>query len=161
MGDAIEINGVWGEVRKINVRSTVVQSYDNASMIIPNSEFISSQVTNWSFKDLRLRRTIKVGVAYGSDVELVKETLYEIAAKTQRVLKYPAPVVLFANFGDSSLEFWLRIWTDVDYMLIVESEIRFEINRLFNERKIEIAFPQQDLHIRSVDEKALFNLKTG
>ncbi len=159
VGDAIEVNGVWGEVRKINVRSTVVQSYDNASLIIPNSQFVSSQVTNWSFKDLRLRRTIKAKVAYGSDVELVRDTLYEIAAKTQGVLKYPEPVVLFANFGDSSLEFWLRVWTDIDNMLIVESDIRFEINRLFKERNIEIAFPQQGLHIRSVDEKALFNLK--
>ncbi len=158
VGDAIEINGTWGEVRKINVRSTLVQTYDNASLIIPNSEFISSQVTNWSFKDLRLRRTIVVGVAYGSDVELVRDTLYEIAAKAQRVLKYPEPVVLFYDFGDSALTFWLRIWTDVDYMLIVESEIRFEINRLFKERGIEIAFPQQDLHIRSVDANALFKL---
>ncbi len=161
VGDAIEVNGVWGEVRKINVRSTVVQSYDNASLIIPNSEFISSQVTNWSFKDLRLRRTIKVRVAYASDVELVRKTLYEIASKTQRVLKYPEPFVMFADFGDSSLEFWLRVWTDIDNMLIVESEIRFEIIRLFKERNIEIAFPQQDLHIRSVDEKAIFNLKAG
>ena len=159
VGDAIEINGTWGEVRKINVRSTLVQTYDNASLIIPNSEFISSQVTNWSFKDLRLRRTIKVGVAYGSDVELVRDTLYEIASNAQRVLKYPQPVVLFYDFGDSALTFWLRIWTDVDYMLTVESEIRFAINRLFNERGIEIAFPQQDLHIRSVDKNALFKLE--
>jgi small-conductance mechanosensitive channel len=85
--------------------------------------------------------------------------LYEIASKTQRVLKYPEPVVLFYDFGDSALIFWLRVWTDVDYMLIVESQIRFEINRLFSERGIEIAFPQQDLHIRSVDEEALFKLK--
>jgi potassium-dependent mechanosensitive channel len=156
VGDAIEINGTWGEVRKINVRSTLVQTYDNASLIIPNSDFISSQVTNWSFKDMRLRRTIVVGVAYGSDVNLVKKTLEEIAQKITWVLKFPVPQVLFSDFGDSALIFNLRIWTDIDHMLIVDSEIRFEIYRLFNERGIEIAFPQLDLHVRSVEDKETF-----
>ena len=154
VGDAIEINGIWGEVRKINVRSTLVQTYDNASLIIPNSDFISYQVTNWSFKDMRLRRTISVGVAYGSDVELVKKTLEEIAQKVRWVLKFPVPQILFSDFGDSALVFMLRVWTDIDHMLTVESEIRFEIYRLFNERGIEIAFPQLDLHVRSMDKEA-------
>ncbi len=159
LGDAVEVNGIWGEVRKINVRSTLVQTYDNASLIIPNSEFISSQVTNWSFKDMRLRRTIEVGVAYGSDVDLVRDTLYEIAEKTFHVLKFPKPQVLFHNFGDSALIFRLRVWTDVDNMLVIESDIRFEIDRLFRERNIEIAFPQCDLHLRSVDKhNAAFNI---
>ncbi|MEJ2169444.1 MAG: mechanosensitive ion channel, partial [Desulfobacterales bacterium] len=79
MGDAIEINGTWASVKKINVRSTVVQTWDNASLIIPNSEFISKQVTNWSFKDMRLRRNIDVGVEYGSDIELVRTSLLEVA----------------------------------------------------------------------------------
>ncbi len=156
VGDAIEINGIWGEVRKINVRSTLVQTYDNASLIIPNSEFISSQVTNWSFKDMRLRRTIAVGVAYGSDVNLVRKTLEEIAQKVTWVLKFPVPQVLFSDFGDSALIFRLRVWTDIDHMLTVESEIRFEIYRLFNERGIEISFPQLDLHVRSVDKEAIW-----
>jgi small-conductance mechanosensitive channel len=156
VGDAIEINGTWGEVRKINVRSTLVQTYDNASLIIPNAEFISSQVTNWSFKDMRLRRTIVVGVAYGSDVNLVKKTLEEIAQKITWVLKFPVPQVLFSDFGDSALIFRVRVWTDIDHMLTVESDIRFEIYRLFNERGIEIAFPQLDLHVRSVVDKETF-----
>jgi len=149
VGDAIEINGTWATVRKINVRSTVVQTYDNASLIIPNSDLISSQVINWSFKDLRLRRNVSVGVAYGSDIELVRKTLFEIAHKIPKVLKYPRPDVIFSDFGDSALIFTLRVWTDIDNMFIAETDIRFEINRLFKERKIEIAFPQQDLHIRS------------
>ncbi len=149
VGDAIEINGTWATVTKINVRSTIVQTYDNASLIIPNSDLISQQVTNWSFKDLRLRRKITVGVAYGSDIELVRKTLFEIAHKIPKVLKYPRPDVIFSDFGDSALIFTLRVWTDIDNMLIAETDVRFEINRLFNERKIEIAFPQQDLHIRS------------
>ncbi len=148
VGDDIEINGTWASVKKINIRATVVQTYDNASLIIPNSEFISSQVKNWSFKDKRLRLKIAVGVAYGSDTELVRETLLEIARSTSRVLKRPEPDVLFTDFGDSALIFTLRLWTDIDSMLKVGTAIRFEIDRLFKERGIEIAFPQQDIHIR-------------
>ncbi len=151
VGDAIEINGVMANVIKINVRSTVVQTWDNASLIIPNSEFISNQVTNWSFKDMRLRRNINVGVVYGSDVELVRQSLLEVAEKTPRVLKYPKPDVLFKDFGDNALIFRLRVWTLVVHMVEVETAIRFEIDRLFRERDIVIAFPQQDIHIKTVD----------
>jgi potassium efflux system protein len=92
VGDAVEINGIWAEVKKINFRSTVVQTYDNASLIIPNSEFISSQVTNWSFRDLTLRIKISVGVAYGSDIELVRSSLLEIAGRTEKCSRIPAPM---------------------------------------------------------------------
>jgi potassium efflux system protein len=156
VGDAIEINGTWASVKKINVRSTVVQTWDNASLIIPNSEFISKEVINWSFKDMRLRRNINVGVAYGSDVELVRTSLMEVAENTRQVLKYPKPNVLFTDFGDSALIFRLRVWTLIDYMLEVETAIRFEIDRLFRERGIVIAFPQQDIHLKTVD--AIFPL---
>jgi small-conductance mechanosensitive channel len=149
VGDAVEINGTWAEVKKINFRSTVVQTYDNASLIIPNSEFISSQVTNWSFRDLTLRIKISVGVAYGSDTELVRSSLLEIADRTAKVRPYPRPDVLFTDFGDSALIFVLRVWTDVNSMLAVGTAIRFEIDRVFRERNIEIAFPQRDIHIRS------------
>jgi potassium efflux system protein len=154
VGDDIEINGIWATVKKINVRSTVVQTYDNASLIIPNSDFISSQVTNWSFKDRRIRRKIVVGVAYGSDIEQVRQTLLEIANKTPRVLRYPKPDVLFSDFADSALVFKLRIWTYVDYFLSVETDLRFEIDRLFKERNITIAFPQRDIHIHSIEKDA-------
>jgi small-conductance mechanosensitive channel len=153
IGDVVEINGIWGTVMKINVRSTQVQSFDNASLIIPNSEFISSQLTNWSFKDLRLRRHITVGVAYGSDVELVRNTLLEIAHAHPRVFKDPEPDVLFVDFGDSALVFRLRVWTTIAYCLSAETDIRFEIDRLFRERNIQIPFPQRDLHLRSGLEK--------
>lgn len=159
VGDAVEINGIWGEVKKINIRATQVQTYDNAALIIPNSEFVSSQVTNWSFKDMRIRRNIPVGVAYGSDIEAVRETLMEIADHNSYVFKYPKPSVLFTDFGDSSLIFKLRVWTDVDNCLTAETEIRFEIDRLFREKSIEIAFPQRDLHFRSIAKEVLDVLK--
>jgi small-conductance mechanosensitive channel len=151
VGDSIEMNGMWAEVKKINVRSTVVQTYDNASLIIPNADLISNQVTNWSFKDKRIRRNISVGVAYGSDIELVRETLLEISKNTKKVLRNPKPDVVFRDFGDSALIFQLRVWTDIDHMLIVETDIRFKIDKLFKERKIEISFPQRDIHIRSIE----------
>lgn len=154
VGDNVEINGTWAMVKKINVRATVVDTLDNASLIIPNSEFISSTVKNWSFKNKKLRREIVVGVAYGSDVELVRTTLLEIADKTPKVFKYPNPDVVFDDFGDSALIFRLRIWTDIDNMIIVPTNIRFEIDRIFRDHGIEIAFPQQDLHIRSIDDDA-------
>ncbi|CAB5079409.1 Potassium efflux system KefA protein / Small-conductance mechanosensitive channel [Olavius algarvensis associated proteobacterium Delta 3] len=154
VGDDVEINGIWATVKKINVRATVVQTYDNASLIIPNSEFISSQVTNWSFKDKRVRRNIHVGVAYGSDVELVRKTILEVVDAIPDVLYHPKPEVLFLDFGDSALIFRLRVWVFIDRFMATESQIRFEIDKKFRERDIVIAFPQRDIHIRStVGEK--------
>ena len=153
VGDYVEVGGLWAEVRKINVRSTVVQTFDNASVIIPNSEFISQQVTNWSFKDKRMRRNLDVGVAYGSDVDLVEKTLIEIALGTSGVLKYPRPDVIFVDHADSALIFRLRIWVDVDDYWTVASRIRFDIDRRFRELAIEIAFPQRDLHIRTLPKQ--------
>lgn len=150
VGDTVEVNGLWAEVKKINVRSTVVQTFDNASVIIPNSDFISQQVTNWSFKDTRMRKNINVGVAYGSDIDLVRKTLLEIAAEIPNVLKYPRPEVIFVDHGDSALIFRLRIWTHVDNYWAVPSAIRFELDKRFRDLSIEIAFPQRDVHIRSI-----------
>jgi len=99
-------------------------------------------------------------VAYGSDIELVRQTLLEIADKAEMVLKYPKPDVMFTDFGDSALIFVLRIWTDVDNMIRTETAIRFEIDRLFRERGIEIEFPQRDIHVRSVTESAKLTVAT-
>ncbi|MDY0042241.1 MAG: mechanosensitive ion channel, partial [Desulforhabdus sp.] len=159
VGEIIEIGETWGTVRKINFRSTVVQTYDNASLIIPNSDFISSQVINWSFKDPRLRRSVSVGVAYGSDIRLVRDTLLEIADSHPQVLKYPKYDVLFTDFGDSALIFKLRFWSTLSDFLAVETEIRFEIDRLFQERGIEISFPQRDINIRTIVPDLTVRLK--
>ncbi len=145
--DIVEIDNTWGEVHKIKFRSTLVRTYDNAALIIPNSQIISKRVTNWSFKDTRVRRKISIGVAYGSDVQLVKKTLLEIAAANREVLKHPKPQVLFTDFGDSALIFKLRFWCDVETFVTVETEMRFEIVRLFMEREIMIPFPQRDVHL--------------
>jgi small-conductance mechanosensitive channel len=153
VGDVVQVDTIWGIVTKINVRSTVVQTFDNASLIIPNSDMISKQVTNWSFKDQRIRRNIIVGVAYGSNIDLVRDTLLEIAKGHPKILKRPKADVLFQDFGDSALLFRLRLWTTIEHFVDVETDVRFAIDRLFRERKIEIAFPQRDIHIRSTVEK--------
>jgi small-conductance mechanosensitive channel len=160
VGDCVEIDGLWAEVKQINVRSTIVQTFDNATVIIPNSDFISQRVTNWSFKDPRMRRHVDVGVAYGSDIELVRATLLEIAARTQNVLNYPQPDVLFMDHADSALVFRLRYWTHVDNYYSTSTAVRFELDRRFRELGIEIAFPQRDIHIRSADS-ALFAKGAG
>ena len=150
VGDYVEVNGLWAEVKRINVRSTTVRTFDNATVIIPNSELISQNITNWSFQDPRMRLHVDVGVAYGSDIELVRNTLLAIPTRIDKVLKYPRPDVLFMDHGDSALIFRLRFWAHVkDYNVV--TDVRFELDHHFRELGIEIAFPQRDLHIRSVD----------
>lgn len=150
--DIIQVGQLWCTVKKINIRTTVVESFENASIIIPNSDLIATQVTNWTKDDPTLRRDIVVGVAYGSDTKLVEKTLMKIAVDHPRVLSKPEPRVLFNDFGASSLDFILRVWIDdIDFTLKTMSDLRYEIDEAFRELKIEIAFPQMDLHVRSAE----------
>ncbi len=150
VGDVVEVGGIWGEVKKINVRSTLVQTYTNSSLIIPNSEFISALVTNWSHRDPYIRRDLLIGVAYGSDTGLVKKLLLQAVDSVPEVYHHPKPPsIQFINFGDSSLDFRLRFWSDIDSFIEAESKLRFEIDRLFKEHKVVIPFPQRDVHILS------------
>ncbi len=150
--DIIQVGELWSTVKKINIRTTVVETFENATIIIPNSDLISNQVTNWTKDNPILRRDLAIGVAYGSDTELVKKTLLEIANAHPHVLKTPSAWVLFNDFGASSLDFILRVWIDdIDYSLRTISELRFEIDKEFRKHNIEIAFPQMDLHIRSAE----------
>ncbi len=149
VGDVIEINGIWGTVKEINVRSTRVTTFDNADMIIPNSDFISQSLTNWSFRDARVRRSVEVGVAYGSDIDLVRQILVDVVYQHPRVLRRPHPEVLFTDFGESALIFKVRFWVHVDWFLMIETDVRFDIDKQFRENNIRIPFPQRDLHFKS------------
>lgn len=150
--DIIQVGELWCTVKKINIRTTVVETFENATIIIPNSDLISNQVTNWTKDNPTLRRDLPIGVAYGSDTELVRNTLLELANAHPHVLKTPGAWVLFNDFGASSLDFVLRVWIDdIDYSLRTISELRFEIDKEFRKHNIEIAFPQMDLHIRSAE----------
>jgi small-conductance mechanosensitive channel len=153
VGDFIEIGGKWAEIKNIGLRATIVQTFDQADVIIPNADLVTNQVVNWTLSNRLVRVVIPVGVAYGSDVALVMEKLLACARANAKVAKTPQPQVLFLSFGESSLDFELRIWVPhAEERLTVKSELHQEIDRSFREAKIEIAFPQRDLHLRSVDE---------
>ena len=128
-------------------------------MIIPNADLVANQVINWTLSNRRVRLIIPVGVAYGSDISLVMETLISFAIENSKVAKTPEPQVLFLSFGESTLDFELRVWVpNAEERLRVISELHQEIDRKFREAKIEIAFPQQDLHLRSVNESVIFQV---
>ncbi len=160
-GDWIVVGGTEGYVKKISIRSTQIQTFDRSDVIVPNSELISGQVTNWMFRDSLGRVVLPVGVAYGTDTELVKSILLDIAYQHPSVItKSPIlskPWVLFRTFGDSSLNFELRCYIrEVDNRLTVMSDMNFEIDRAFREAGIEIPFPQRDVHLISgKDEKEI------
>ncbi len=159
VGDVIELGDQKGTVKKLGLRATVVQTFDQAEVVVPNTDLISNPVTNWTLADRRVRLTIPVGVAYGSDVALVMKTLTEIAEENTLVLKDPAPQVLFSALGASSLDFAFRTWIeDFNDLRQVQSELLVEIDRKFRELEIEIPFPQSDLHLRSVDQSAAASL---
>ncbi|BDQ37072.1 hypothetical protein SYK_14320 [Pseudodesulfovibrio nedwellii] len=144
------MNGLWCTVKKINIRTTVVETFENAVIMIPNSDLVSTQLTNWTKNNPSLRRDILVGVAYGSDTEKVSQTLARVADEHLNVLKSPSAQVLFSAFGSSSLDFILRVWIDdIDHTIRATSELRFAIDEAFRKEGIEIAFPQMDIHFKT------------
>ena len=153
VGDYIELGQKWAEIKKIGLRATVVETFDRAEVVVPNSDLVSTQVTNWTLSNRFIRLIIPVGVAYGSDVSLVMQTLMECAEANSMVTRVPTPKVFFLAFGESSLDFEVRVWiSDVENRRQVQSDLHQEIDRRFRELGIEIAFPQRDLHLRSIDE---------
>ncbi len=152
VGDTIEFGSLLGIVLRIGIRSSTVRTYEGAEVIVPNGNIISSEVVNWTLSDRLRRIEVLVGVAYGTDPEKVIKILKKVAEGREDVLKSPQPVVLFKEFGDSSLNFSLRFWTDnFEEWLNLKSEVTVQVNNALNEAKIEIPFPQSDLHLRSVD----------
>ena len=147
VGDWVIVSDKEGLVKQINIRATEIETFQRASVIVPNADIVSNSLVNLTLKDRYGRIEIKVGVAYGSDVEKVKGILLKVARSNDRILKFPAPRVLFSDFGESSLDFELLCFTNnVLEKRAIASEMRFEINRLFNEEKIEIPFPQRVVH---------------
>ncbi len=151
IGDRIEVESVTGNVVNISARATTVVTNDNIAIIIPNSEFISSKVTNWSYTTRDVRFTVPIGVSYREDPEVVRKLLLEVAESHPGVLKDRKPDVLFQEFGESSLKFILRVWTRdyTDRPGVLRSELNYAISRKFREHGIEIPYPQRDIHIKS------------
>lgn len=155
VGDWIVVGGYEGTVKRISVRSTELETFDRAEVIVPNSELVSAPVVNWTHKTRIVRVTIPVGVAYGSDTRLVEKLLLECAKEHPDVLSYPAPFVVFMAFGDSSLDFQLRVYArDTNYFITVTSDLHFAIDLAFRENNVEIPFPQRDLHVKDPERVA-------
>lgn len=155
----IDVGTQVGEVKELGLRATTVQTFDNAEVVIPNSELISSSVTNWTLAEKKVRVRIPVGVAYGTDVSAVFKILLGCAQANPSVLSNPKPSALFLAFGDSSLNFELRVWVaNFDDRMLVLSELNQDIESEFDTAGIEIPFPQRDLHLRSIDRNAAESL---
>lgn len=159
VGDTVTVGSVHGTVSRIRMRATTIIDWDNKELVIPNKTFITDQVINWTLSDPVTRIIIPVGIAYGSDTELARKLLLKIAGDSQYVLEKPEPRALFMGFGDNSLNFELRAYLgDINSILSARSDIHFRIDREFRAAGIEIAFPQRDLHVRSVDASIMRHL---
>ncbi len=149
VGDVIDVADTAGTVQQIGIRSTVVTTFKNISVIIPNSELISGTVVNWSWGDITMRLEVPVGVAYGTDIHLVKEILLDIATQHNLISNHPPADVLFDEFADSSLNFTLRVWIkDLRKRREILSDVNYMIDARFRKANIEIPFPQRDVYIR-------------
>ena len=148
VGDIVEIDGKVGRVEEIKLRTTRAVTIDNKVLIIPHHLYLVNSLYNWTQNGKETRESVEVGVAYGSDVNKVKDLLLQATNTHSLILKNPPPLVLFTNFGDSSLNFKLIFTLNDSFQgAIPKSDLRFEIDRLFRENNITIPFPQRDVHI--------------
>ncbi len=150
VGDTVVVDKEWGQVKRIGLRSTIIETFDRSELIVPNSHLVSNTLTNWTLSNPMARLKIQVGVAYGTNIPSALELLRKAAESNPRVLKEPAPAAFFSRFADSAVELELHAWVaDVKERLLAQSEIGLEIQRLLTEAGVEIPFPQRDVHIRS------------
>jgi small-conductance mechanosensitive channel len=152
--DVVVVGDVWGTVEKIGLRSTVILTFNGSEMIVPNADLISEKVTNWTLTTPSVRLVMPIGVAYGNDPARVIGVLQEVAGEHPLSLDDPPPMAIFTGFGESSLDFELRIWLGAfDQMLQVRSELASALVRRFGEEEITIPFPQRDVHLHTVSAK--------
>ena len=152
VGDIIEIDSFLAKVKHIGIRSTIVETLENSSVIIPNSEILSNKLTNLTFNDNVVAIKCEVGVAYGSNTKVVSEILKKIAAENSEVLSFPDSQIWFTEFGESSLNFTLKVWINhPEKKFIINSSLMHEINKSFKDENITIPFPQRDLHLHTKD----------
>ncbi|MCF8277820.1 MAG: mechanosensitive ion channel [Flavobacteriales bacterium] len=150
VSDIIEVEGKVGRVREIRLRASEMETREGIIMIVPNSRFITGNVVNWTHNHKLTRFSVVVGVAYGSDVEKVRDVLIECARQNEDVVKNPEPFVFFSDFADSQLTFTLQFFSRSVFRIeFVKSDIRFAIDKAFRENGISIPFPQRDVHIRT------------
>jgi small-conductance mechanosensitive channel len=159
IGDMVEVGTLRGEVRRIGARSSTVRTFDGAEVIVPNANLISEPVVNWTLSDRRRRLDLEVGVAYGTDPEAVLELLQGVGEAHSAVLETPKAEALFLEFGDSSLNFRLRVWIPrFEEGFTIRSQLSVAINAALRDAGIQIPFPQRDLHVRSVESDVIRSL---
>ncbi len=152
VGDIVTVGDVTGTVSRIRMRATTITDFDRKELIVPNKEFITAQLVNWTLSDNVIRVVVPVGIAYGSDTDKAMSLLRQVADRNSRVLKEPEPMILFTGFGASSLDFELRAYVGgLRDFLAGRSELHFEVDQAFRNADIEISFPQRDIHIRSIE----------
>jgi len=149
-GDIVEVNSLLGKVTNIGIRASNIKTFDGSEVIVPNNNLISNDLINWTLSDNKKRIEIFIGVAYGTDLNLVLKILKEAALANDQVITEPSPIVIFTDFGDSSLNFRLTFWVHYDRNLEVKSEVSVDINYRLIEHGIEIPFPQQDVHVKDI-----------
>lgn len=150
IGDFLEMGEVRGTVESINTRSTYVRRVDGVHLLVPNSYLLENTVTNWTLVDRLVRTTVRLGVAYGSNVMLVTDLLKQAAEEHESVLKEPAYAVIFDDFGDNALIFELNVWvhaTAERSLRVIRSDLRYRLDALFRDNDVVIAFPQRDIHV--------------
>ena len=162
VGDVVTVGDVTGVVSRIQIRATTVTNWDRQELIVPNREFVTGRLLNWTLSNAVNRLTIPVGIAYGSDTELATRLLNEVVRSNENILEDPAPLVTFQNFGASSLDFMIRCYLpSLENRLGTVHALHSEIDRVFREHNIEISFPQQDLHLRTVSSDVSQALANG
>jgi potassium efflux system protein len=151
VGDTITIGNVSGKVSRIQMRATTIIDWDQKELIVPNKTFITDQIVNWTLSDAITRIVIPVGIAYNSDVELAYRVMLQTAQNTPLVLADPEPSVLLLSFGNSSLDFSIRIFVgDSSHRLPATHDLHIRLERAFREHDIKIPFPQRDVHLHTV-----------
>ena len=159
VGDTVTVNDVTGTVSRIRIRATTIVDWNNKELVVPNRDFVTGNLVNWTLSNSHLRIIITVGIAYGSDTELATQLLYQVARECPDVLKEPEPIVVFTLFGDSTLNFDLRCFVPTPQVYrLISHELNMAIDKTFRAHGVEIAFPQRDLHLRSIDARLLKSL---
>jgi len=159
VGDAVQLSGVWGSIRSIGIRASVIRRFDGADVIVPNEALITGEVTNWTYADKRRRMEIDVGVEYGTPARRVIDLLVEVAKAHPKVIADPEPRAYFTDFGDSSLDFKLRFWVeDFNDGYSTKSDVSVAVQEALDEAGIGVPFPQRDLHLVSVSPTAATEL---
>jgi len=161
VGDTVQLvsQNLWGDIRRIGIRASVIHTFDGAEVVVPNGQLISESVTNWTLSNRHRRVELNVGVAYGTDAQRVIDLLLEVARSHPQVLETPPPRAFFLSFGDSALSFAIRGWiSDFNDGYAVRSELNVAIQRALAEAEIGVPFPQRDLHLRTVSPTAASEL---